>query len=147
MWLRRDIAIPVIGKRWLSQAGWSTFLCFKWFLLYSWVVFCLIGVFLFLVLRLFQLSWGCKVRLLAVLHTAFPDGAVLCCRLLVILCPEPHPYQPLVLVGVVNRHQMVTHKSVNCSWTSRAWGHLLGQLLSILEELEQAEGIVRDYLP
>lgn len=49
--------------------------------------------------------------------------------------------------GVVNRHQMVTHKSVNCSWASRARGHLFGELLSILEEPEQAEGIFRDYLP
>lgn len=66
---------------------------------------------------------------------------------LVMLCPEPLPHQPLTPMGVVNRHQMVTHKSVNCSWSSRARGHLFGKLLSILEEPEQAEGIVRDYLP
>lgn len=100
-------AIPGIGERWLSQAGWSTFLHFKCFFLYLWVVFCFIGVFLFLVLRLFHLSWGCKVRLLAVLHTAFPDGAVLCCRLF-WLCR-------------VQSHFSTSHGSWWGLWTGTKW--------------------------
>lgn len=38
---------------------------------------------------------------------------------LVMPCPEPLPHQPLILMGVVNRHQMVSHKSVQLGFQSQ----------------------------
>lgn len=118
------------------------------FLLCLQVVFCLIGGFLFLILRPFHLSnlkvQG-QIRLLAVPAHSLPRQCSTLLQVpLVMPCPEPLPCQPLILMGVVSRHQMVTHKSVNHSWPSRARGLLFGERLSILEEPEQAEGIVRD---
>lgn len=140
-------AIPEIGERWLSQAGWSTFLHFKWFFALFVGCFLFYWGILFLVLRNFppfskvqgQTS-GCAAHSLPRWCSTLPQAP------LPMLCPEPLPHQPLILMGLW-WHQVVTHKSVNCSWASRARGHLFGELLSIHVEPEQAEGIFRDYLP
>lgn len=103
-------AIPEIGEGWLSQAGWSTFLHFKWFFALFVGCFLFYWGILFLVLRNFPpfsrvqgQTCGCAAHSLPRWCSTLPQAP------LPMLCPEPLPHQPLILMGLW-WHQVVTHQ-------------------------------------